>query len=53
VRWGKATYAARPVELAGHGYQGIRFWNNKVFESIGGVPHVVLRALQEEAPTLP
>jgi very-short-patch-repair endonuclease len=47
-----AADAARSVELAGHGYRVIRFWNNEVIENIDGVLQVVLGALGE-APTSP
>jgi very-short-patch-repair endonuclease len=47
-----AADAARSVELAGHGYRVIRFWNNEVMGNIDGVLQVVLRALGE-APTSP
>ena len=44
--------AARSVELAGHGYRVIRFWNNEVIDNIDGVLQVVLGALGA-APTSP
>jgi very-short-patch-repair endonuclease len=44
--------AARSVELAGHGYRVIRFWNNEVIDNIDGVLQVVLWVLGE-APTSP
>ena len=48
----QAADGARSVELAGHGYRVIRFWNDEVMENIYGVLLVVMRAL-EDAPTSP
>jgi very-short-patch-repair endonuclease len=42
----RAADAARSVELVGHGYRVIRFWNNEVMENIDGVLQVVLRELK-------
>jgi very-short-patch-repair endonuclease len=40
------------VKLAGHSHRVIRFWNKAIIKNIDGVPHVVLRTL-DEAPTSP